>query len=261
MTSTPKKRSKNSKRPDDRNFAFRFYGSIVVPIMCALSKITVEGAENLPKTGPIVITPNHFSNIDPLVIAYAVYKQRRAPRFLAKSSLFKIPVVGAVLRQTGQIRVERHGSPQKSNPLSEARQIIEQESVVIVYPEGTLTRDPKLWPMRGKTGAVRLATVADLPILPVAHWGTQHLMPRYGKLRIFPRSKITVKFGEPYRLPNLEESGDLPVSKKKEQAVLYKNTDFVMDKITEILAELRNETPPEVRWDPTIHGQKETGKF
>ena len=77
--------------------------------------------------------------------------------------------------------------------------------MVVVYPEGTLTRDPDLWPMRGKTGAVRIALEHDIPIIPAAHWGTQALLPRYGKkLSLFPRKTIDVahrRAGRPQRVP------------------------------------------------------------
>ena len=73
--------------------------------------------------------------------------------------------------------------------------------MVVVYPEGSLTREPDLWPMRGKTGAVRIALERDIPIIPAAHWGTQALLARYGKkLSLFPRKTIDVAIGEPLDL-------------------------------------------------------------
>lgn len=245
---------KRAAEKGDRTGWFRFYASILVPLLSLVSKRTIIDGDKLPRSGAYILTPNHFSNIDPLVIAVAVYKLRRAPRFLAKASLFKAPVLKTVLKKTGQIRVERTHSANGAQPLKEAAQIIEQQSVVIVYPEGTLTRDPDLWPMRGKTGAVRLARAANIPIIPVAHWGTNDLMPRYGKLRLFPRTKIRIKIGDPYFLP---DHG----SAEQDAKMLVKDTELVMDKITELLAELRQEQAPTRRWNPSEHGQNETGKF
>ena len=133
----------------------------------------------------------------------AVWHLGRVPRFMTKASLFKVPVFGWMLRKSGQIPVDRDRC---GLALDRARQpdqlrraeLIESEGGVIVYPEGTLTRDPDLWPMRGKSGAVRLALESGIPLIPAAHWGTQELMPRYGKsIRPFPRKTIEVAIGEP----------------------------------------------------------------
>ncbi|MGB3414939.1 MAG: lysophospholipid acyltransferase family protein [Microbacteriaceae bacterium] len=269
MTKQSKSGSSQKVKPRrEKTLSFRFIAAFVLPIMHLLARYEVVGGEKLPKTGAYVITPNHFSNIDPLVIAIVVYKLGRAPRFLAKDSLFKVPVVSWVLRVTGQIKVNRKNRSAASEPLIEAKQITDQQSVVIVYPEGTLTRDPDLWPMRGKTGAVRLARAADIPIIPVAHWGTQDLMPRYtNKIKLLPRKTITVKFGDPYKLSDISsESGALEASETVAEGTsdasgLRASTDFVMAQITNILAELRQEEPPAKRWDPAEHGQSETGKF
>ena len=76
--------------------------------------------------------------------------------------------------------------------------LVEHGRGVIVYPEGTLTRDPDLWPMRGKTGAVRLALADGIPLIPMAHWGGQDILPRYGKLSFWPlRRQVQVIVGDP----------------------------------------------------------------
>ena len=126
---------------------------------------------------------------------------------------------------------------------------------MVVYPEGTLTRDPDLWPMRGKTGAVRLALTADVPLIPVAHWGTQKIMPRYGKrVSLFPRKKVDVTFGPPV---DLSAYRGLPLNSK----MLTEATDLLMAAITDLVATMRDETPPAERWDPARKGQSEIGRF
>ena len=208
----------------------------------------------MPQSGAFVLAPNHYSEIDPLVIGAGVWKLGRAPRFLAKASLFKNPVLGWLLRTSGQIPVERAGS-KSHRALRAAEELVEKGRMVVVYPEGSLTRDPDLWPMRGKTGAVRIALERDIPIIPAAHWGTQELMPRYGKkIHPFPRKTIDVIIGEPLDLSAYR-------GKPLTQSNLLEATGELMDAVAELLAELRGEPAPAARWDPTQHGQKETGRL
>lgn len=212
----------------------------------------------LPKTGPFILAPNHYSEIDPIAMGAAVWHLGRVPRFMAKASLFKVPVFGWLLRKTGQIPVERAGAARAagaSNPMNAANVLIENQSGVIVYPEGTLTRDPDLWPMRGKSGAVRLALESGIPLIPIAHWGTQELMPRYGKgIRPFPRKTIHVMVGEPIDLSKFE-------GKALSQKIVSEATELLMNAITALLEQLRGETAPAERWDPAKHQQTETGRF
>ena len=222
--------------------------------MDLMAKLRLSGVENVPKTGAFVLAPNHYSEIDPLVVGVARWKIGRMPRYMAKASLFKIPVVGRLLHASGQIPVERAGS-RGSDPLAAAKQIADQGLAVVIYPEGTLTRDPDLWPMRGKSGAVRTALEQGIPVIPVAHWGTQLLMPRYGKkISVFPRKTIDVRFG-----PAVDLSAF--AGRKLDSATLTEATDVVMDAITAIFEELRGQTAPAERWDPAKHNQKDTGRF
>ena len=222
--------------------------------MGVLSKITILDGDKVPKTGAFVLTPNHYSEIDPLVMGVAMWKVGRMPRFLAKASLFKVPVLGAIMRRTKQVPVDREGSARTSDPLAAARQITEHGLAVIIYPEGTLTREPDLWPMRGKLGAVRMALDADIPIVPVAHWGTQLVLPRYGKLSLFPRKKITVKYGDPIDLSSYR-------SQPRTTKMLGEATEVVMQAITALFEDLRGEKAPAERWDPAAKHQSETGHF
>jgi len=233
---------------------FRLLAAIAVPPIDLMAKLRLSGVENVPKTGAFVLAPNHYSEIDPLIIGVAMWKVGRMPRYMAKASLFKIPVVGKLLHASGQIPVERAGA-RGSDPLAAAKKIAEQGLAVVIYPEGTLTRDPDLWPMRGKTGAVRTALEQGVPVIPVAHWGTQLVMPRYGKkISFFPRKKIDVRFG-----PAVDLSAF--AGRKLDSATLAEATDVVMEAITAIFEELRGETAPAERWDPAKHNQKDTGRF
>ncbi|MGN6742739.1 MAG: lysophospholipid acyltransferase family protein [Amnibacterium sp.] len=228
-------------------------GAIVVPFIRATARLRIREPQKLPATGPFILAPNHYSNIDPLVVAVAVWRLGRAPRFLAKASLFRIPVLGALMRGVGQVPVERGG--RATVPLDAAKRIVRDGHCVIVYPEGSLTRDPDLWPMRGKTGAARLALDLGIPVVPAAHWGTQGLMPRYSnRIRVFPRARIDVIFGDPVDLSEFSGRAGDP-------AALQAATARIMAAVTGLVEQLRGETAPAERWDPTKHGQSETGRF
>lgn len=218
-------------------------------------KIRIKNGRKLPQEGAFVLAPNHYSEIDPVIMGMAVWRLGREPRFLAKAGLFRIPVVGALLKASGQIPVERGGSVRGSEPLKSAKELVAKGRSVIIYPEGSLTRDPDLWPMRGKTGAVRMALQYDLPVIPAAHWGTQHVMARYSKkISFFPRKTIDVVFGDPVDLSAFR-------GRSLDSATLNEATAVVMARITSLVEELRGETAPEKRWNPSEHNQKGTGRF
>ena len=235
---------------------FWLLGAVVVPVVGLLAKIEIKGAEKLPQTGAYVLAANHHSEIDPLIVAVAVWRLGRAPRFMAKESLFHVPVLGWALRKTGMVPVARTASSAAAREtLKTSRDLVRHGRGVIVYPEGTLTRDPDLWPMRGKSGAVRLAAAGDLPVIPMAQWGAQQLLPRYGKLRLWPpRRRMSVMIGDPIDLDDVRQEHATP-------AQLNAATTRVMDRIAAMLGEIRDLPAPAERWNPAAHGQKETGRL
>lgn len=244
----------------EKTFLWRFLAGIVIPFLHVVGRYRIQHLERIPPTGAFVLSANHYSNFDPLITAYAVWRAGRVPRYFAKASLFRVPVLGAILRATGQIPVQRAGapktatSPTSATSLAAAEQLTANGLAVIVYPEGTLTREPDLWPMRGKTGAVRIALEQDVPLIPAASWGVQRIMPRYGRLSLFPRKDVDVLVGDPV---DLSPWRGMPLT----PAVLAEATEAVMAAITALLAQLRGETPPPGRWDPAEHGQTEIGRL
>ena len=231
---------------------FNVLGNIVRPLMNSLMGKTWKGFENLPQGG-YILCPNHLTEIDPLVVGHAVYSHGRLPRWMAKESLFKPPVLGWILRETGQIPVARSAAG-AGDSLKASKKVLHAGGVVVIYPEGTLTRDPNLWPMVGRTGAARLALQTGAPVIPMAHWGDQELLPRYSKkMYLFPRKHVTVSVGQPVDLDDLRNG---PRTRK----VLEEATERIMASITELQAEIRGETPPSKPWDPSEHGQARTGR-
>lgn len=240
-------------RKSEKLLIFRVFAFLLIPFLELTGKYRLHGTQNLPDEGAVVVSPNHYSDIDPLVIGYSMYKRGRMPRFLAKASLFDVPVFGWMLRKAGQVPVERSGGS-GADPLAAARRIAAAGHAVVIYPEGTLTRDPDLWPMRGKFGAVRTALDAGIPLIPVVSWGAQRILPRYGRLSLLPRKDLDIVFGPPLDLSEFE-------GRSTDPKALAAATLKLMNTLAAMLGELRGETPPEHRWDPAEHGQSEIGRF
>lgn len=251
----PNKGAAGAARRSEKLPIFRALGALLIPPIEAIVRFRIVDGHKVPAEGAFVLSPNHFSEIDPIIIGRVMYKLGRMPRFMTKASLFKIPVAGWFLRTAGQIPVERTGVIRGQDPITAARKIANDGHALVIYPEGSLTRDPDLWPMRGKTGAVRMALLAGIPLIPAAHWGTQLVMPRYGKgISLFPRKTVTVKFGDPVDLTEFAGKGLDPTT-------LHAATAKLMAAITALLEDLRAEKAPGIAWDPAKNNQSETGRF
>lgn len=190
--------SRHNRRREERRRA-RVAVNILRPIVRGLSGRTDYGVANLPSDGPAVVAAYHASLFDPLLVAFAIWDNGRFPHFMAKDSLFKGPV-GTVLNAVGQIPVLRN-SASASESLIHAREALDDGEVVVIYTDGTLTKDPDLWPGQGKSGAARLAIESGAPLIPAAHWGANLVVGRTSKLvrpRPFARAKVI--FGAPIDL-------------------------------------------------------------
>lgn len=228
---------------------------LLVPLVRLLFAVRSRGIEKLPKSGAYILVGNHVTNVDALAVAYFIYRHlHRGPHFLAKEGLFRTPVIGPVLRAAGQIPVYRSGH-RNDEPLRAAFDFLKAGHSIAIFPEGTLTRDPELWPMRGKPGAIRLALQADVPIYPIGQWGSEQVLPQYG-------SKFRPGF---WKTVNIVVGDEIDLSayrgRQLSPAELNEATKLVMHGITELVAELRGEPAPEQVWDPTEHGQSVTGNF
>ncbi|WP_433297118.1 lysophospholipid acyltransferase family protein [Actinoplanes sp. CA-030573] len=220
----------------------RFAVVLVLPVLKVWTKRTWIGLEKVPATGGVIIASNHVSHFDPLVVAHFIYGRGRWPRFLGKASLWRVPVLGPFLRKVKQIPVER-GSVEAVKSLDALVAALDDGGVVVIYPEGTTTRQPDLWPMRGKTGAARLALLTGAPVIPMANWGAQTVFdPRTSKLKIRMRTPVSVIAGDPVDLSRW--SGAQPT-----RAVLDQMTDKIMLDIQDLLVELRGGTPPAEMYD------------
>jgi 1-acyl-sn-glycerol-3-phosphate acyltransferase len=208
-------------------------------------------AEKLPQTGGVIVVANHISNTDPLALGQFLAYSGRWPRFLAKASIFKVPVLGRILRACGQLPVERN-SKRSGEGLAAAIEAVEQGRAVVVYPEGTISKDPELWPMVGRTGAARIALRTGCPVIPVGQWGAQELLygDQLGFPRILPRKTLRLAVGDPVPLDDLRR---LPLT----SAVLDEATNRMMDALAELVGELRGAEPPAQRFDPRAPSTKD----
>ncbi|MEV6487615.1 lysophospholipid acyltransferase family protein [Actinoplanes sp. NPDC051633] len=218
---------------------------LVLPVMKVMTKPSWRGQEHLPP-GRMILAPNHVSHFDPLVLAHFIYAADRWPRYLAKASLWKIPVMGPFLRKLQQIPVER-GSVEAARSLDTLVSALDQGGVVVIYPEGTTTKEPDLWPMRGKTGAARLALLTGAPVIPVANWGADRIFdPRTSKFKFRWRTPVSVIAGPPVDLSKWQ--GETP-----SKQVLEEMTDTIMLATRDLLADIRGGQPPPL-WSPPRRG-------
>jgi 1-acyl-sn-glycerol-3-phosphate acyltransferase len=213
------------------------------PVLLTLLKRDWHGQEHIPRSGGVIVAGNHLSYADWAAMALFVHQAGRYPAFLIKSSAFNVKGLGPFLRACGQFPVNR-GAADAALVLKDAERALDHRECLIFYPEGTATRDPALWPMVPKTGIARLALATGAPVIPVACWGTQDILP-YGSKRphLVPRHLVKMLAGPAV---DLSAHAGQPMSRD----VLRGAADAVMADITGLLARLRGESPPEPRYDP-----------
>jgi 1-acyl-sn-glycerol-3-phosphate acyltransferase len=220
--------------------------AIVDALLGLVTRRTHRGIGNVPADGPMIVVSNHLSISDPLVLASALRRAGRRATFLVAAEAFGRPVVGRLLRRTGQIPVVR-GTAGAAEAMAPALQALADGRVVALYPEGRVTTEPDYRPLlHGRTGAVRLALSAGCPVVPVAQWGAHALVDRehrstltrplrwLGRLRpgrVPRRPTVHVLVGPPLSVDELRAAagpeGDLRAA-----------TDLVMSRIRGQLAEI-----------------------
>ncbi len=157
-------------------------------------RVRAIGVENVPKAGPLVLAPNHFSQMDHF---FAGVYLRRKIRFMAKSQLFGPPVLTYIYKHGGAFPVRRGHHDEEA--MATARILVEQGEMLLVYAEGGRSRSGVLG--EPKPGIGRIALETGAPIVPVCIYGSERV--RSWKHLRFPR--VTVQFGEPVAFP-IEEA-------------------------------------------------------
>jgi 1-acyl-sn-glycerol-3-phosphate acyltransferase len=213
------------------------------PLIKAVMKRDWHGYQHFPRGGGMIVAANHLSYADWPAMALFTHEAGRYPAFLIKSSVFNLKLIGPYLRKLGQLPVRREQAD-AALVLKDAEKALAGGECLIIYPEGTASRDPDHWPMVAKTGAARLALATGVPVIPVAQWGAQDILP-YGttKPRVYPRKTVHMLAGPPVDLSDFE-------GKPLNRETLRGATAAIMAEITSLLAELRGDQPPEHPFDP-----------
>lgn len=244
--------SKVRQLRERRGWAFSVVVGVLKPPLLAMTRREWIDGEKVPATGGCVVAMNHVSHLDPLTLGWFLYDHGRLVRYLAKEALFRTPVVKHIVKNAKQIPVARM-SEGAVTAFDAAVEAVQRGECIGVYPEGTITKDPDQWPMRGKTGAARIALATGCPVIPVGQWGAQDLLPAYStRLHPFPPKRVAYKVGDPVDLSDL-------AGKPVTNAVLHEATDRIMAAITALVEDLRGEKAPAVRFDPRTTGVVEIG--
>jgi len=196
-----------------------------------------EGEEHVARSGPLLVGANHISYLDPLAHGLFLWARGRRPRYLAKQELFDVVGLGRILRGMGQIAVQRGTGDQR--PLEDAERALRENEAVVVYPEGTVTRNPDWTPMEGKTGLVRLSLATGVPVTPIAVWGAQHVWQKKGRGSLAFGRPIWLKAGPAVDLGRFSDGAD-DIDRLREA------TEVVMSELRALVLELRGRYPQ--RW-------------
>ncbi len=223
--------------------AYRKLGHLLRVVMRGGTKEVWDDAAALPATGGVLVVSNHVSVLDPIAVGRYLIWAGRWPRFLGKKEIWDVPALGQLARACKQIPVHRGTSAAKDS-LAAAKEALNAGECIVIYPEGTRTRDPELWPMAPRTGAARLALATGVPVIPVAHWGTHEVMPgrKLTIPRIFPKRTVHVVMGEPVDLSDL-------LAKPDDLRSIADASRRIMAAVTALVEQLRGESAPAGVWN------------
>jgi 1-acyl-sn-glycerol-3-phosphate acyltransferase len=238
-------------------FWIRFCVVILYPLDALLFRIRWHNLDRVPPPsegnggppgnegvagGGVIIALNHLSHVDTVLMARFVWQSGRVPRFMIKAGVFSKPILGQIMTGAKQIPVYR-GTQDASGSLRDVVTALADGEAVIIYPEGTTTKDPDNWPMVAKTGIARLALLSpDTPIVPVGQWGAQK---RKGLSfeRFFKRRTAQTSVGAAVDLSRFR--GAEPTAE-----TLREITDTIMTAVRDEVAKLRQEPAPTEFFQP-----------
>jgi 1-acyl-sn-glycerol-3-phosphate acyltransferase len=240
------------KLEEKREWAWTTCVLILKPLLMGATKHEWIDGEKIPAQGGCVIAMNHVSHIDPITLAWLLYEHGRLVQYLAKDALFEVPVVKYIVRDARMIPVSRL-TTDAAQAFEAACVSVREGGCVGVYPEGTITKDPAGWPMRGKTGAARIALTTGCPVIPIGQWGAQEILPAYTlKPHLIPRHTARYKVGDPVDLSDL-------MGRPITNDLLHEATERIMAAISALVGELRGEPAPATRFDPKAAGVSQIG--
>lgn len=208
---------------------------VLTTVLRLFYRFTTIGTPRVPRTGPVIIAPNHISNFDPPCVAVFVDRVlRRRVRFLAKASLWRKWYLRPIFEKGGQIPVERGTGA--SAPTEAAEAALRRGQCIVVYPEATITTNLDLMPMKGKTGIARIALATGAPVYPMAVWGAQWMIGKGREWRYFGHRDVYFTVGEPMDFTSF-------AGRENDREALEEITAQVMERITELVRELHKVHP------------------
>ncbi len=206
-------------------------------------RIDVQGLAHVPRRGGAVLAFNHHSYLDFVMVGWPVVRTLRRPlRFLAKREIWSSRKVGWIVRWAGAIPVDRGSASARNDAYAAAVAALERGDLVAVAPEQTISPSLELLPLR--TGAVRMAQQAGVPVVPVAGWGTHRALTKGAPKHLPRKLPVTVRFGPP-----LEVTPDAdPVAATAEL------TDRLEGLLHHVQDTYPDGAPPGARWVPARLG-------
>ena len=226
-------------------FWIRTWVIILFPVTSLLFKIRWRHLDRMPapSRGGVLVIVNHLSHVDTTLMARLIWSSGRIPRFMVKAEVFGWPVIGHMIKASGQIPVFR-GTADAAQSLRAAVAALERGEAVVIYPEGTTTKDPANWPMQARTGIARLVLQCpDVPVVPIGQWGA-HRMGGFSPQRLGRRRTSWASVGEPLDLSRYR-------GKEPTAEILREITDEIMSAVRTEVADLRGEPAPEQFFVPT----------
>jgi 1-acyl-sn-glycerol-3-phosphate acyltransferase len=195
---------------------------VLTPILRVLYRVRVDGRDNVPRSGPVILASNHQSFIDSIFLPLCV---RRRVTFVAKAEYFESWKTAWFFRAVGMIPLKREGGSASARALLAAKEVLDSGGVLGIYPEGTRTPDGRLY--RGHTGVARLAIQCGAAVVPVAQEGTADVQPIGAMMPKFFR-RVHLRMGQPLRFdaPADYDGGRIPTTE------LRKLTDEIMRAIS-----------------------------
>lgn len=203
------------------HMAYWFMKRLIGPVLRFFYRVRVEGLENVPDAGGVIMASNHVSFSDSIFLPLVL---KRRITFVAKAEYFEDPKTAWFFRAVGQIPIKRNGGSASQRALESAREVVEQGGIFGIYPEGTRSPDGRLY--KGHTGVARLALSCRAPVLAVAMIGTREAQP-IGQVKPNLFRPVTIKISKPIDLSRYQ---DQPHG----QLLLRQVTDEIMFELREL---------------------------